>query len=212
MNYKKISSETYRKFANKDGNDHIAGDYALQEILRIIGKFRCKNILEIGLGIGSISDAILEYSVSNNLNINYSGTEANQYCLEQLPQNVKEFDQIILYNDISEVPEKEMFDLIIIDGSDNLLSNIKRNCTQNSIIFIEGGRNSQVLLVNTLFPKNKLTRLMSLKRPPVYGPFQQRWSGGATVIAINPTMAQRIYIFEEKCTTFIKTRIRRMLK
>lgn len=215
MNYKKISSETYRKFADKQGNDHIVGDYALEEILRIIEKFNCKNILEVGLGIGSISDAILNFSESNSLNINYSGTEANEYCLKQLPQNVDRFKQIKLYSEIAEIAEIAdgiLFDLIIVDGSDTLLSEVKKLCAKNALIFIEGGRASQIKLLNEIFPKFYQCEIISIRKPPAYGPFHQKWTGGGTLIAINPTIFQKVFIFTEKVKTFSKRRVRKYTK
>ena len=212
MNYKQISQETYRKFANKQGNDHIAGDYALEEILRIVGKFNIKNILEVGLGIGSISDAILNFSQQNSLDINYSGTEANEFCLEQLPLNVDRFNHIKLYAEISDIAGGNLFDFIVVDGSDALLFDVKKYCSKNAIIFIEGGRDSQVQILNRTFPDALFTRIMSIRKPPLYGPFQQRWSGGATIIAVNADRCQRRFIYEQKIRTFINRRLRRIFK
>lgn len=212
MNYKEISAETYRKFADKQGNDHIAGDYALEEILRIIEKFNCKNILEVGLGIGSISDAILNFSESNSLNINYSGTEANEYCLEQLPQNVDRFEQIKLHSKIAEIADGNLFDLIIVDGSDALLSEVKKLCAKNALIFIEGGRASQIKVLNEIFPEFYQCEIISIRKPPAYGPFHQKWTGGGTLIAISPTVFQKAFIFIEKVKTFSKRRMRKYTK
>ena len=54
MNYKKIAKDNYKKFAFIDGNQHIASEYALITILKLIEDFNVKSILEVGLGIGSI--------------------------------------------------------------------------------------------------------------------------------------------------------------
>ena len=212
MNYKEISRETYRKFANKQGNDHIAGDYALEEILRIIEKFNCRNILEVGLGIGSISDAILNFSEANNLDIKYSGTEANDYCLKQLPLNVDKFDKIKLYHGLEDISQNEIFDFVIIDGSDALLSEVKRHCSKNAIIFIEGGRASQIETLQTIFPRSYQCEIISIRKPPAYGPFHQKWTGGGTLIAINPTVFQKVFVFIEKAKTYTKRRIRKQMK
>ena len=96
MNYKKTAEITYLKFSEIEGNQNIAGDYALEFILRLIKDFKIKNVLEIGLGIGSVSDAIMMYAKNNGLQITYTGTEANQYCIEVLPKNVNYFNEINL--------------------------------------------------------------------------------------------------------------------
>lgn len=212
MNYKEVSIEIYRKFANKQGNDHIAGDYALEEILRIVEKFNCKNILEVGLGIGSISDAILNFSKVNNLDISYSGTETNEYCLNQLPLNVDAFDDITLYKKLEDISQQEIFDFVIIDGSDALLSDVKKHCSKNAIIFIEGGRASQIETLQSIFPNFYQSEIISIRKPPAYGPFHQKWTGGGTLIAINPTVFQKVFIFSEKVKTYAKRRIRKQMK
>ena len=211
MSYKKISKHVFKKFSEKEGNMHIASDFAIEEILRIVKDHNPKNILEVGLGIGSISDAVTAYLNFLKLEIKYSGTEENAFCLRQLPQNVAAFSHITLYSSINDIPVGNFFDLIIVDGSDQSLTEIKRYCNRNTLIFIEGGRDSQVRILKKIFPKAIMSRLMSLRRPPSYGPFQQRWSGGATLIAIYPTKKQRYYIFKEKVKTFTKRRLRRIL-
>lgn len=212
MNYKEISRETYRKFANVEGNQFIAGDYALEEILRYVQKFKIKNILEVGLGIGSISEAILNFSYDNNLNISYSGTEANDYCLTQLPLNVMMFNKINLYSYIADIPQGELFDFIIVDGGDSSLSEIKKYCATNAIIFIEGGRASQIETLRSIFPNFYQSEIISTRKPPAYGPFHQKWTGGGTLIAVNPTIYQKAFIFTEKVKTYAKRRIRKRVK
>ena len=95
MMYKEISKSVYKKFSNIEGNHGIASEYAIETILKLIKKYNVKSILELGLGIGYISDAILKYSKEKNLNINYIGTEANTYCLSVLNDNVEYFKDIL---------------------------------------------------------------------------------------------------------------------
>ena len=212
MNYKELSKKTYFKFSNKDGTDHIAGDYALEEILRIINRFRIADILEIGLGIGSISDAVFNFAEENRLAISYSGTEANEHCLLQLPLNVQKFDQINLYKGIIDIPQDVLFDLVIIDGSDTMLSEIKKHCSQNALLFIEGGRAVQIDILKELFPKMLMVEIISISKPPNYLPFHQKWTEGGSLIAVNPTLDQRIFVLAEKVKTYSKRRIGKYLK
>jgi hypothetical protein len=75
MNTNKLAEDKYKYFSDCDGNDHISSIYALKTILKLIDDFKVKSVLEIGLGIGSISDTILTYSESNQKNIKYVGTD-----------------------------------------------------------------------------------------------------------------------------------------
>jgi hypothetical protein len=210
MNYKECAVETYKKFSKIDGNQHIAGDYALEFILKIIKDFKVKSVLEVGLGIGSIADAILTYSVSNNLKINYSGTEANEFCLNALSKNVIHYNLIKLYSNINSVTNACKFDLIIVDGSDDSLEKISKIANENAIVFIEGGRANQVDNLKNIFPKYKYAEIISVRKPPEYGPFKQRWTGGGGLIFVNPTLHQKAYVFKEKIKTYVKRRLRKI--
>lgn len=209
MKHNEISDRIYKKFSEKDGNDHIAGDYALEKILRFITQYKCSKILEIGLGIGSISDAILNYAKSNSLKIDYTGTEANEFCLNALKQNVDDFEKINLYSSLDNIPVSSLYDLIIVDGSDEALSKIKKHCTKHAMIFIEGGRASQIKTIQQIFPNLYYVEVISNRKPPAYGPFNQKWTGGGSLIAVNPTTSQKVSMFFEKVKTFTKRRLRK---
>lgn len=84
----KIAVENYKNFCFKEGSDYIASEFALETILKLIDKFKPKKILELGMGIGSVSDTILKFKNLNDLNFEYFGTESNEFCLEQLKKNV----------------------------------------------------------------------------------------------------------------------------
>ena len=55
MNLRKIAKNNYLKFSYFDGSQHIASEYAIYKLLKITRKFRISSVLEVGLGIGSIS-------------------------------------------------------------------------------------------------------------------------------------------------------------
>ncbi len=211
MNHSVISTEVYKNFSDKVGNDYIAGDYALEKILRIISTYKTFNILEIGLGIGSISEAVLKFARVNELQINYTGTEANEFCLQALRKNVHDFEKINLYSSLDNLPLNTIYDLIIIDGSDESLSQIKKHCSKNALVFIEGGRAAQIKVIQQIFPKSIYVEVISLRKPPSYGPFHQKWTGGGSLIAVDPSLFQSISIFAEKLKTFVKRRLRRFV-
>ena len=86
MGKDKNAIAAYAYFSTLDGNQHIASEYALRMINRIIGAFGIKSVLELGLGIGSISYSVLDFSSKKNLGIDYTGTESNTFCLGVLPK------------------------------------------------------------------------------------------------------------------------------
>lgn len=205
MNTDKIASKAYYKFSFLEGNQHIANEYALKCILRIIKSFEVKNVLEVGVGIGCIADTILEYSNE----INYSATEANEFCLNEIKKNINQIDRIELYSKIEDIPSEKSFDLIIVDGLDDTMDKIKILSHKRSIIFIEGGRFVQLKMLKSLFPKLLHTELISSYKNPNYGPFlSENWSGGGQLIFPNPTIRMKLYYFKEKISTYIKRKIR----
>lgn len=213
MNYKKIAQENYYKFAFVEGNQHIASEFALVSILKLIKDHNIKSILEVGLGIGSIADTIFKYEKANSQKIQYTGTEANQFCLEALSKNVENYSSIELYSSISEIPKTQKYDFIIVDGSDESLIEIKVFCKSNTIIFVEGFRGSQVDSLKEIFPKFKHAEIISSYKNPKHGPFSSDiWAGGGQLIFINPSFSENVYWFKEKAKSFFKRRLRKFKK
>ena len=211
MNIKSLSKNNFIRFSKLEGCQHIANEYALETILIICRDFKIKSILEIGLGIGAIVDTVQQYYSIKTKDLNYSGTEANDFCLSVLPNNVIDFKALTLFDSISMITEKYKFDLIILDGSDDNLEHLKSLLSFSGIIFVEGGRGNQVLNLKQIFPKSLHSEIISLKRNRPYGPFDHsHWMGGGQLIFVNPTIFQKIYWFKEKVTTYLKYRLRKL--
>ncbi len=204
------ANEFYKIFSECDGNQHIASLYALQKAIDIMQRNKPKSVLEVGLGIGSISYAILEYCKRKNIEVKYSGTEANKFCLQHLPINLgSHFQQIKLYESINEIDDDEKFDLIIIDGADDSLEKLKNKINSNCCIFIEGDRSFQVEKIRKWFPRYCYVHTISNYRNPKYGPFSSAdWSGGAKIIYVNPTFIQKLHYASERVRSAILERKR----
>ena len=211
MHYKEIAKHVYKKFSDLEGNQHIAADYALEIILRLITDFKFDKVLEIGLGIGSISDTVLEFSRKKNSPITYFGTEKNEFCLNALRRNVTDFKRIHLYSSISAIPKSEKFNFVVIDGSDSSLVEIKTLLSKHPILFVEGGRRPQINLIKQIYPNALESEVVSIRKPPEYGPFHQKWTGSGHIIFCEPTMYQKLYWFVEKVKSYTKRRIRKFL-
>ncbi|MFT3795426.1 hypothetical protein [Flavobacterium sp.] len=210
MDYKTIAKAGYKKFAFVEGNQYIASEYALIKILELVKDFKVKSILEVGLGIGSISDTIFHYARQNGLDIQYTGTEANDYCLDALPKNVVDYHKIELYNEMSQIKQGSTFDLIIVDGSDDSFQKIAGYCKADTVIFIEGYRGVQIVQFMKIFPNSLRAETISPSKNPAYGPFPaDRWGGGGQLIFTNPGLYQKWYWLIEKGNSFIKNRMRK---
>lgn len=213
MSTKQISSESYNYFSNKEGNQHIAGMYALQKILDIIKVNKPKYILEVGLGIGSISYTILKDAEVNNRKLVYHGTESNEFCLKMLKENLSQYyNSIEIFNDIENLKSDIKYDFIIIDGTDQSIDKIKDSIAPNGVIFIEGGRAEQTQKMKTTFPDNKYTVCISDFKNPEWGPFPSDiWSGGGSLIYIKPTTKQFFHYLKERIRTAFRYKIKRKL-
>ena len=211
MTIKQKARAGYKKFAFVEGNQHIASEFALFTILKLIDKFKIKSVLEIGLGIGCIADTVL---ANNAENIYYVGSEANDYCLSVLEQNLGEnFNKITLKSEVSDVNDEDRFQLCVLDGNDYSLEELKKFCANHAIIYVEGDRSAQISKLKKIFPKYKSVFMASDYKNPTYGPFSSdHWAGGGTVIFVSPTPKQSSFVLREKIRSKINIRRRRRSK
>ncbi len=198
-------SNLYQSFCKAEGSQHIASEYAIEKIIGLVEKFRIKEILEVGLGIGSISGILLAVN-RKKPDLDYTGTEANDFCLEALPENLKEdYSRLRIYSDLTEIPSNKKFDLIIIDGKDQNLQAIKGLISVNGILAIEGDRMPQQDSLQELFPDHKYVHCISSEKNNSYSPFPAtHWQGGLKIIFINPTGSQKLWWVREKISTKLK--------
>lgn len=209
MKIDKLVEENYYKFCQLEGNNYIASEFALLTILKIIKKFRVQSVLEIGLGIGSISDTVLKMAKVSNVNLRYAGTEANEFCKEALKSNVEFYSGIEMFENISDIVINNKFDLIIIDGQDETLENIISLCSNRAIIFIEGDRSIQAEIILSYFPGAKQIQVITLQKNRVYSPGNPNfYVGGGRVVFTNPNFKMRIYGLKEKVATYLKRYLR----
>ena len=200
-------SELYHKYSIAEGNQHIASEYAIIKLQQLVKTFEIKNILEIGLGIGSICGSLL----AMNKNVKYSGTENNSFCLKSLKNNVQNYELLNIFPGIEDLKKNRLFDLIIVDGKDASLENIKRMISSSGIIAIEGDRMEQQKKLLEVFPKSRIVHCISLKKNKDYSPFPpESWQGGIKIIFINPDFKQKLWYLKNKIYTGIKYKFRKI--
>lgn len=211
-NIKTLAINNYKKFCELEGSDFIASEFALETLLTIIRNFKINSILEIGMGIGSVSDTVLKFVHNEKISLTYCGTENNDFCLKMLPQNVDFFDEILIFSNIDCLPKKK-YDLIIIDGSDDSLSKLRGFCNAHAMIYIEGGRHEQTTKILGMFPNSVHVNVITLKKNPSYAHEDRSvksYIGGGQLIFINPTFKMKIFWLKEKVSTFVKIKIRKI--
>lgn len=198
-------SNLYQSFCEAEGSQHIASEYAIEKINGLVEKFQLKRIIEVGLGIGSISGIVLALN-RNTPDLKYAGTETNEFCLEVLPENLKgDFERLQIFPNLTMINTDKKFELIIIDGKDQNLHHIKKLISINGILVIEGDRIPQQISLQKIFPDHKYVHCISLKKNKEYSPFSSdNWQGGIKVIFLNPTTKQTFWWFKEKNFTKIK--------
>lgn len=210
MNVKELAIQNYKRFCTLEGNEYIASEFALEIILKLVKKYKSRQILEMGLGIGAICDTVLKYAKAQQLSIHYVGTEANAFCLNALPSNVEDYDKIELHAGLSSV-KKQKFDLIIVDGGDENFAQIADYCKKETIIFIEGDRAPQTKAILQAFPNSKHVNIITLdwNRPYAHGSSTpESYMGGGQLIFVDPTIDRKWFWFREKVATYIKRKRR----
>ncbi|WZL88450.1 hypothetical protein VS868_12685 [Salinimicrobium sp. 3283s] len=205
MNQTKKIKAIYETFCHAEGNQHIAGEYAILKLAEIIKAFKVKNVLEVGLGIGSIAGSILKATKADEIN-RYEGIENNAFCLTSLPANLEaEYKRLSIYPDLNSVPDKYLYDLIIIDGTDTNLVKIRSLISKHGVIAIEGDRSIQQKLLQDLFPGHLTVHTISKEKNKSYSPFPvQHWQSGLKIIFIEPTVHQYLWCYKEKISTKVK--------
>lgn len=194
--------QMYQKFCSAEGNQYIASEYAVQKLQELITKFEVKKVLELGLGIGSIVAILLEV----NGGLDYTGTEANSFCLESLPVNLgNTYERLKIYPSLKHIPTDKKFDLVIVDGKDPELPSLKKILSNRGIIVLEGDRLEQQKFLQNLYPRHKMVHAISLRKNKSYSPFAaEDWQGGLKIIFTNPSEIQYAWWLKEKFLTRLK--------
>lgn len=195
-------AETYKEFCELEGNMHIASEFAILKIQEIIEKAETKRILEVGLGIGSIAGSLLKV----NPDLEYWGTEFNDFCLDALEKNLgSHYQRLKLFKSITDLPKEVKFDLMIIDAHDENLVHLSNKISQSGIIIIEGDREVQQNFLLSHFPRSLYVHCISLKKNRPESPFcSKSWQGGIKVIFVDPTTRDYFVWLQEKLRTKIK--------
>lgn len=208
MNSRSFVEKSYVKFCELEGNEYIASEFVIYNIIKMIQRFDLRDLLELGVGIGTIADTVLNYENLDNLGINYVGTENNEFCRISIKNNVDRYSDLKLFKNLEDIPDSFKFDLIIIDGSGSL-DLLKSACKDKCIILVEGDRMEQTKRVLSIFPKASYVHLTSLTRKKDYAPGKKNvYQSGARIIFLNPDLSRNLFIWEHKIKTYFNRYLR----
>ncbi|MCP9198307.1 class I SAM-dependent methyltransferase [Gramella sp. GC03-9] len=201
---KDFTKRQHRKFTQAEGSQYIASEYAVLQIIKLIKKFQPKHILEVGVGIGTISDSIIKAGFGFQPIV--YGIENNRFCLDQIPGNLGDsYGELRLFHGIHYLPRDIKFDLIVIDGKEEYLENLKDSISPRCILIIEGDRKDQVESLRFMFPKHKFAPMVSIKRNSKFSKKDpNEFQGGIKLIFINPNLEQLAFWFKTKVIMKLK--------
>jgi hypothetical protein len=134
-----LANEIHRRFSAYEGSQHIASPASLRWFAAILRTFQPANILELGAGIGTMTEMMLidRYATSRVFT-----TETDAFCLEALKKNLSKPNdprlQILTSeNDLRKI--QVPLDLIVGDGG--FYSPLEfENSKEGTVLFFDGSR------------------------------------------------------------------------
>jgi hypothetical protein len=137
-----LARRIFAEFKAKPESQHIASEFALIQLSRLIGRIKPRNVLEIGAGIGTITKLLLEHP---DRPARVTASESHPVCLRELGTNLMGSDLagLKLIHSAAELETGEIFDLVIFDGSldEDTQYEVLR---EGSWCFIEGERRKTI--------------------------------------------------------------------
>src|SRR5262245_33291972 len=111
-----VARNIHDSFSRRAGSHRIASAFSLCHLSRLIRVRRPKNVLEIGAGIGAISELILLHQ--EKVDCLYS-IESDPSCCAALRENLRprEGQSWHLLSSHEDIPSTSSFDLIVFDAS-----------------------------------------------------------------------------------------------
>ena len=180
-----LAYRVYRRFRKRPGSEHIASLQALACLAAVVRKYRPKEVLEFGCGIGTITYLLL--SASSDLRI--LGIDSNRFCLDQFDQNIpKGFRSRLDIARIGDDRTKDRFDLVIVDGKYNADDAF---CRPDTICFIEGNRKRQAARLEELAEAKGLALDLHRQLPWLFQIRRIKFSLGRTKIRFPVLMPVR---------------------
>ena len=131
----------YEKYKKMPGSQHIATDRALAYLSACLTIFKPKTVLELGSGIGTMTDAMLMHPYRPNL---LYAIEQNNFCQNALRSNLSHHDRscwqlITTIEELSAANITEKIDMYVGDGGFYLAEEMA-GAHLGTVFFAEGDR------------------------------------------------------------------------
>lgn len=135
---RELASAIYRQFVELPGSEHIATEFALTYLSRLLFEAEPKRVLEVGAGIGTITKLLLAHPC---LVEHIISTEGNEFCLSALANNIGPGygDRWRVVRAVDDILDAQTYDLVIFDGYSGV-DQIYRLLGAGTICFVEGIR------------------------------------------------------------------------
>jgi protein-L-isoaspartate O-methyltransferase len=180
-----IAEALYTAYAQKPGSQHIASLHACRGLEKLVLRHRPPRVLEIGAGIGTLTDLLL----SALPDVHLTTTEDNSFCLEQLKANLKDRLARVRIVQSPEDVAGELFDLVVVDGGLDTVS-VLQFVAPHGIVFVEGFRSAQRELLETGSRRFARTNIRAMHRGGSPSG-ATAWGGAYWVFQFEPTMVER---------------------
>jgi SAM-dependent methyltransferase len=163
MSVETLASDIFREFKTKPESQHIATEFAMVELSRLVARVKPRSVLEVGAGIGTITKLLLTHpDRPKHLTV----TEGHPVCLAELAKNLEgvELSGYTLVKSAIELNMAEHFDLVIFDGTldDERQYAVFRSGTW---CFVEGSRSKTIEELKQKLAKRGLGIAIENKRP-----------------------------------------------
>lgn len=106
------------KYRARPGSDFVASGFAIDAVVRLVADRRPATILEVGAGIGTLTEAILDARERASLAGTQVAVEGEPFCLAELDANLGErLADVTVVPLAADVPASVgPYDLVVIDG------------------------------------------------------------------------------------------------
>ena len=134
-----LAKEVYDEYAVKPGAQHIASEFALTHLSALIVATKPQSVIEMGAGIGTMTDFLLRHPAAIPL---VTTVEDNEFCLGELAKNISADygPRYELLTDREQLRDSDQrFDLVIVDGDSGPVAYALLN--EGACCFVEGDRN-----------------------------------------------------------------------
>lgn len=216
MRPRSLAVEIHRRFSALPGSEHIATCSAIEGLVRWIRRARPRHVLELGAGIGTLTQAtvtaLLELHGAGGFTL--TTLEDHPFCREALRRNLAaDWAHLRLLRGVDELPDDLASpELLITDGGDPADDRPFRRLARHATVFIEGDRRPQAAALEAALGGRPWAEadVRVLRRRPRADPDGRRpWDGGYRVYRLDPTLGDRVLCGALRARTAAVYRARR---